>query len=86
MSAIQKAIRENDFDQTVRILTDTPLAADHSEQDEPLPIFTAARYGSLKILQYLVEYSRASLDVYDANHRNALFYAVLSGDLKSAAI
>ena len=80
MTVLEKAIRAHDLTQVRSILNETPTLAEKAE-DGILPIFLAAQYGSLEILQYFVEYSRASLDVYDERHRSALFYAVLSGDV-----
>ena len=82
MSELYKAIMNQDPDSVRKILTETPEAVTSFEPGESLPLFAAAQYGSLEILKYIVEYSRASLDEYDQNHRNILHYASESGDIE----
>ena len=83
MTPLQNAIIQNDLDQVKKILTAVPSSATETSMDCPtMPSLLAAEAGSLEILQYMVEYSRASLDEYDALHRNILHYATASGDIQ----
>ena len=84
MSPLQEAIMRNDLGQTEQILTAFPSAVNETDDGEILPSFLAAQYGSLELLKYIVEYSRASLDEYDSQHRNILHYVTLSGDVQKA--
>ncbi len=82
MSPLQEAIIRNDLCQTEQILKASPSAVNEAENEDNLPLFLAAQYGSVELLKYIVEYSRASLDAYDSQHRNILHYATLSGDIQ----
>ena len=82
MSALNQAIMNRDLDSVRKILAETPEAVSSFEEGECIPLFAAAEYGSLEILKYIVEYSRASLDEYDRDHRNILHYA--SESMKSS--
>lgn len=81
MSELCQAIMNRDLDSVRKILTETPEAVSSFEPGENLPLFEAAQSGSLEILKYIVEYSRASLDEYDQDHRSILHYASESGDI-----
>ena len=82
MTPLQNAITQNDLRQVTEILTAFPSSATETQSPDPLPLLMAAQYGSFEILRYMVEYSRASLDEYDALHRNILHYATASGDVQ----
>ena len=82
MTPLQDAIMQNDLSQVTAILTDTPSAVSETGDAGLLPSLMAAQYGSLELLKYIVEYSRASLDEHDRNHRNMLYYATVSGDVQ----
>lgn len=82
MSPLQNAIMQNNYSQAVEILTAFPSSATEVSDNPTLPSHLAAQYGSLEILRYMVEYSRASLDEYDSQHRNILHYATASGDVQ----
>ena len=47
----------------------------------PLALY-AAELGDFSIVKYIVEYSRASMNTVDENHRNILHYAAASGNLE----
>ena len=82
MTPLQKAIMQNQLDQVREILTAFPSSVNEVSDHPILPSFLAAQFGSLELLRYLVEYSRASLDEYDSRHRNILHYATASGDVQ----
>ncbi len=74
------AIDRQDFEDIKRILTEDPnLVNETTSEDVPILLY-ASYTGTLQILRYLVEYSRASLDLRDPELRTALHYATLSGD------
>ncbi len=67
------AISDKDIDLVRNILVNEPGLVSKEA------LFDAAKTGNLEILKYLVEYSRISLNEYDANHRNVLHYGAESG-------
>ena len=73
------AIKEKNLDKVREILTDEPGLIDAEG------LFAAARTGNLNLVKWLVEYSRISLNEYDAEHRNVLHYAAESGNLDTFA-
>ena len=82
MSPLQNAIMQNNYSQVIEILTAFPSSATEVSDNPTLPSHLAAQFGSFEILKYIVEYSRASLDEYDSQHRNILHYATASGDVQ----
>ncbi|WP_022777238.1 family 43 glycosylhydrolase [Butyrivibrio sp. AE3009] len=48
----------------------------------PISLYEAARMGDYKLVRWIVEYSRASLNEFDDDHRTALHYAAESGNLQ----
>ena len=52
-----------------------------TEKGVPLALY-AAEIGDFSIVKYIVEYSRASMNTVDENHRNILHYAAASGNLE----
>lgn len=81
MNDLEKAIINQDLEQVKTILIKEPNKIEEvSEEGIWLP-FLAARTGNKKIVQYIVEYSRASFDKKDEKNRGILHYAVESGEL-----
>lgn len=46
----------------------------------------AAKTGNIELVKYIVEYSRASMNIHDDNNKNMLHYAAMSGDVKPVSI
>ncbi|MGN1149069.1 MAG: family 43 glycosylhydrolase [Lachnospiraceae bacterium] len=81
-STLEQAILSENLVEVERMLIENPPVIDE-KNEEGLPMsFVAARTGNLSIVKYIVEYSRASMNVVDDRHRNILHYAVLSGNLE----
>ena len=81
MSPLQKAIENEDLPSVRRLLTESPNLIDECIGPKHIPLaLHAARASSFEILRYIVEYSRASLDIYDDDRRNILHYGAMSGD------
>ncbi len=79
---IEEAVRQQDIEQVKRILTEEPSLIDQKDgQGVPMP-FLAARTGSLELVRYIVEYSRASMNLVDHNNRNILHYGAMSGSVE----
>lgn len=77
---IQDAIKQQNVDAVRRVLTETPSVIDETdEQGIPMP-FLAARSGNLELVKYIVEYSRASMNMVDDSNRNILHYGAMSGN------
>lgn len=81
MLPIEQAIRDEDVAKVKVILEDDPPLIDEKDEDGILMSFIAARTGNLKLVRYIVEYSRASMNIYDDRHRNILHYAAESGNV-----
>ncbi len=83
MPPLQKAIEQNDLPQIRQLLTASPSSIDEVTEPDGIPLaLYAAGICSFDILRYIVEYSRASLDLYDHLHRSILHYATSSGDVQ----
>ncbi|MCH5270984.1 MAG: family 43 glycosylhydrolase [Lachnospiraceae bacterium] len=81
-SSIEQAIILENLEEVERLLTEEPPIIDEVDR-EGLPMsFLAARTGNLSIVKYIVEYSRASMNVTDGMHRNILHYGAMSGNLE----
>lgn len=77
---IEKAILEENIAEVKRLLVEEPPMID-TVSEEGLPMsFVAAGTGNLDIVKYIVEYSRASMNVTDKKHRNILHYGTMSGN------
>lgn len=63
------------------ILEEEPSLIDGLDKDGVMMPFLAAKTGNLDIVKYIVEYSRASMNIYDDNHRSILHYASMSGNV-----
>ena len=81
MSPLQKAIENEDLPSVRRLLTESPNLIDECIGPKHVPLaLHAAHVSSFEILRYIVEYSRASLDICDDDRRNILHYGAMSGD------
>lgn len=81
-SPLEQAILAEDFLQVEKLLVENPPIIDEVNK-EGLPMsFLAAATGNLQIVKYIVEYSRANMNVKDEWHRNILHYGTLSGNFE----
>lgn len=80
MKDLENAIWEHDYNKVKTILEENPPRIDEVDDEGRLMTFLAALSGDFQILRYVVEYSRASMNIYDAAHRNILHYGTLSGN------
>ena len=79
---LQKELEAKNLDGVIRELTENPSCIDDvTEKGVPLALY-AAEIGDFSIVKYIVEYSRASMNTVDENHRNILHYAAASGNLE----
>ncbi len=79
---LQQAIESQDLEEVIRILVEDPPCIDDKTKDgAPLCLY-AAGTGNFKIVKYIVEYSRASLNTVDDYNRNILHYAAQSGNVE----
>lgn len=81
MSEIHLAILKADVKEVKRLLEENPPLIDEVDEDGVVMALVAARVGSLELIKYVVEYSRASMNLYDKVHRNILHYGVMSGNV-----
>lgn len=78
---LQRAIEEQNLEEVTRILTEDPPCID-ARTDDGVPLcLYAAKKGGFRVVKYIVEYSRASMNTTDDENRTILHYAAMSGDL-----
>lgn len=82
MQDIEQAILQEDLKEVKRILEKEPSKVDLKDENGVLMSFLAAKTGNLKLVRYIVEYSRASMNITDDGHRNILHYGVMSGNVE----
>lgn len=78
MIPLQKAIVDRDLDKIKEILINEPSKIDDLDENGCCMALLAALSGDFAIVRYVVEYSRASMNIYDPKHRNILHYGVMS--------
>lgn len=83
--ALAVAIRDEKPEQVKALLEEDPGLIEQPDEEGVSLCFLAAKTGNLSIVRYLVEYSRASMNITDKHHRNILHYGVLSGSKELVA-
>lgn len=78
MKDIIKAILAEDLLKVKEILEETPSKVDELDKEGIPAPFLAAYTGNIDLVRYIVEYSRASMNLMDWLHRNILHYAAQS--------
>lgn len=79
---LQQAIEKKNLEKVRQILIENPACIDDkTEEGIPLCLY-GAKVGSLAIVKYIAEYSRASLNTVDDDNRTILHYAAMSGDVE----
>lgn len=81
MSAIEYAILQENIPELRKLLEEEPSLIDSVDQDGIMMPFLAAKTGNLEMVQYIVEYSRANMNITDMSHRTMLHYGAMSGDV-----
>lgn len=81
MNSLEAAIISRDLLKIKMLLEKDPAMIDLVSDKNVCMALLAAGTGDIDILKYVVEYSRASMNIYDLNHRNMLHYGTLSGKL-----
>ena len=79
---LQEAIEQGNLEEVKRILAqDPPVIDEKTPEGIPLCLY-AAKTGNLALVQYIVEYSRASMNTVDGENRTILHYGAMSGDVE----
>lgn len=78
---LTQAVKSANIELVKDILIHHPAMADVRENGVWL-VMLAAKTGNPELLRYIVEYSRANLNVVDSKNRSVLFYGVESGNLE----
>ena len=79
---LQHAIECRDLEKVKQILIEEPNRIEECTKDGiPMALYAASR-GDFAIVKYIVEYSRASMNTVDKNHRTILHHAAENGDVK----
>ena len=81
MSTIRDAIYLENIDEVKRMLEEEPNLIDERDENGVPMALLSAKTGNLKLVRYIVEYSRASMDITDSEHRSMLHYAAMSGSI-----
>lgn len=81
MLSIKDAIYLEKIDEVKRILEEEPSLIDEKDEDGVLMALLAAKTGNLKLVRYIVEYSRASMNITDKDQKNMLHYGAMSGNV-----
>lgn len=82
MSDLLNAIMSKDLNMVESLLVEEPnLISELVDGHIPMS-FMAAKTGDLELVKYIVEYSRASFNEFDAYHRDILHYAAESGNVE----
>lgn len=75
-----EAIENRDLIAVRELLANEPALID-ARKDGVWAAMLAARSGDMELLRYVVEYSRANMNIVDERNRNMLHYGVMSGEL-----
>lgn len=75
------AVKNQDIEVVKKMLLEDPPVVDTKVEGRWTVMF-AASTGNFELLKYIVEYSRANMNVVDSKNRNILFYGVESGNLE----
>ena len=78
---LRDAIYFEDISEVKKILEAEPNLIDEKDEKGVLMALLAAKTGNLKLVRYIVEYSRASMNITDNNQKNMLHYAAMSGNV-----
>ena len=79
---LQNAIELRDLEKVKEIIAKDQVAIDGTTLDGTPLALHAARMGNVAIVKYIVEYSRASMNMVDDDNRNILHYAAEGGDVE----
>ncbi|MBQ8279803.1 MAG: family 43 glycosylhydrolase [Roseburia sp.] len=79
---LQNAIERRDLEKVKQIIAEEQTAIEGVTLDGVPLALHAARMGNAAIVKYIVEYSRASMNLVDENNRTILHYAAESGDVE----
>lgn len=83
INQLENAIYLENLAKVKEILQKDPKAI-HTEDEHGVAMaFLAAKTGNEELLKYIVEYSMASMNMVDNDHRNILHYATMSGRLNA---
>ena len=82
MTPIHRAILDGNVKKVKKLLESDPnLIHEVDEYNVPMALL-AAKTGNLALVRYVVEYSRASMNIYDKKHRSILHYGTMSGNVE----
>ena len=79
---LEEAIKNQSLDDVIAVVEQDLNCVDGTTKDG-IPLFMyAAQTGNFPIVKYIIEYTRASMNTVDEEHRNILHYAAMSGNLE----
>lgn len=78
MTDIENAILKCNLEELKNLLEHTPNLVDEVDENGVMMPFLAAKSGDINILKYIVEYSRANMNIVDSEHKNMLHYGTMS--------
>lgn len=81
--SLEDAIYLENFYEIKHMLENNPNLIDTKNSSGIAMPFLIAKSGNIELIKYLVEYTRASMNIYDNNHNGILHYAAMSGNVDS---
>ena len=81
MRKLADSIYLENIQEVKSILENEPNLIDEKDEHGVLMALLAAKTGNLELVKYIVEYSRASMNIHDDNNKNMLHYAAMSGNV-----
>jgi xylan 1,4-beta-xylosidase len=85
MGTLEDAIYLEKLQEIKRILEEEPSLIDLRDANGIPMALLAAKTGNIRIIRYIVEYSRANMNIHDDLHRGMLHFAAMSGNVESCA-
>jgi xylan 1,4-beta-xylosidase len=79
---IIEAIKLENIEELKKINMENPNAVEEKDGNGVWVPFLAAKTGNLEMVKYIIEYSRASMNVVDEENRTILHYAVVSNNVE----
>ena len=79
---IIEAIKLENIEELKKINIENPNAIEGKDENGVWAPFLAVKGGNLELVKYIIEYTRASMDVVDEENRNILYYAVCSDNVE----
>lgn len=78
-------VRKNDIDGIKRLINLYPKLIEEADENGVVPAFIAAKEGHFKLLKFMMEYTRVSMNIYDNKNASILHYCAISDNVECFA-